>query len=140
MFGGVAASAATTGSSVLDVTDTRADLMSTEKIVDEGAVDRYDFIKNAYTQHREYLIHDGNPPESSDDLLADDPSVSDNDTGVAIVQPNDTSNDNIISNTLPTKAGDVPVINNSKTLPRAENAPVPIINNSKHFLELSAPD
>jgi len=40
--------------------------MTTEKIVDEGSVDRYDFIKNSYEQNRDYLIHDGNLPEDTD--------------------------------------------------------------------------
>ncbi|WP_394753328.1 VacJ family lipoprotein [Crenothrix sp.] len=137
LFGGVAANAATTGSTVLDVTDTRSDVMSTEKIVDEGAVDRYDFIKNAYQQHREYLIHDGNPPEDSDDLLSEDPSTSPSgiDQNTAAAQIGNSGN-GILTNI----GGSVPVINNSKTLEPVENGPVPIIDNSKHFLELSAPD
>jgi phospholipid-binding lipoprotein MlaA len=140
IFGGTAANAATTGSTVLDVTDTRADLMSTEKIVDEASVDRYDFMKNAYLQHREYLIHDGNPPEEGDDLLLDDTNSSGTassgtESGIATIQAPGTSN-----GTINNSPGAAPVINNSNALPPPENAPVPIINNSKHFLELSAPD
>ena len=30
--------------------------------MDEASVDRYEFIRNAYFQQRNYLIHDGNPP------------------------------------------------------------------------------
>jgi phospholipid-binding lipoprotein MlaA len=71
VFGGAAANAATAGSRALDVTDRRANLMTTEKIVDEGAVDRYDFIKNSYEQNRDYLIHDGNPPDENDPDLID---------------------------------------------------------------------
>ncbi|SJM89849.1 VacJ family lipoprotein [Crenothrix polyspora] len=138
MFGGVAASAATTGTTVLDVTDTRSDLMSTEKIVDEGAIDRYDFIKNAYTQHREYLIHDGSPPTADgDDLLADQPDTNSTDTGIASTQTLDPSNS---SGGLGYSSDGIPVIDNSKKLPPIINAPVPIIDNSKRFLELSAPD
>ncbi|MGZ8152669.1 MAG: MlaA family lipoprotein [Methylovulum sp.] len=66
IFGGTAVNAATAGSRVIDVTDTRADLLTTEKIVDEASVDRYDFIKNAYKQRRQYLINDGNSPEEED--------------------------------------------------------------------------
>ena len=40
--------------------------MATEKIVDEGSIDRYDFLKNSYKQNREYYIHDGNPLEFTD--------------------------------------------------------------------------
>ncbi len=79
IFGGAAATAATAGARVLDVTNKRAQLMTTEKIIDEGAVDRYDFIKNSYEQNRDYLIHDGNPPEENDpDLLDENSEGSDN--------------------------------------------------------------
>lgn len=46
--------------------DVRADQLSATKIVDEAAVDRYEFIRNAYFQQRNYLIHDGNPPLEED--------------------------------------------------------------------------
>jgi len=50
------------GTGTLRMIDTRADLLSATKIVDEASVDRYEFIRNAYFQQRNYLIHDGNPP------------------------------------------------------------------------------
>jgi phospholipid-binding lipoprotein MlaA len=74
VFGGAAVNAATAGGRALNVTDTRANLMSTEKIVEEGSVDRYDFIKNSYEQNREYVVHDGNPPEDNDPDLLDESS------------------------------------------------------------------
>ncbi|MEY3759911.1 MAG: hypothetical protein RIR39_1402 [Pseudomonadota bacterium] len=76
IFGGAAATAATAGSKVLDVTDKRAHLMTTEKIVNEGSIDRYDFIKNSYEQNRDYLIHDGNLPDDTDPDLNDESSES----------------------------------------------------------------
>jgi phospholipid-binding lipoprotein MlaA len=121
IFGGVAGSVATGGAQVLDVTDTRAGLMSTEKIVNEGAVNRYDFIKNAYEQHREYLIHDGNPPSNDIDLEEDDRSSK---TTTPTSNSNATKKSNASSVT--------PTNNNSGS--------APVINNSKHLLELSAPD
>ncbi|PKM11484.1 MAG: ABC transporter [Gammaproteobacteria bacterium HGW-Gammaproteobacteria-3] len=71
LFFGTAASFASTASDVVDVTDTRAGLMSTEKIVDEAAIDRYEFIKESYQQHVEYLINDGVVPEQDDSLDLD---------------------------------------------------------------------
>ncbi|MGZ5008390.1 MAG: MlaA family lipoprotein [Methylobacter sp.] len=69
IFGGFAGSAVTAGTSALDVTDYRAGVMSSEKVVNEATNgDRYDFIKNTYLQHRNYLIHDGNPPDENDPL------------------------------------------------------------------------
>ena len=72
LFGGVAANAASAAASVVDAADTRSDLMSSEKIVDEASIDRYDFLKNAYLQRREFLVFDGNPPDENGDPLADD--------------------------------------------------------------------
>jgi phospholipid-binding lipoprotein MlaA len=53
-------------SGVLNVTDKRSDLLSTSKIADQAATDRYQFIRNGYLQERNYLIHDGNPPVDED--------------------------------------------------------------------------
>ncbi len=43
--------------------DTRASLLKAEKILDEAALDRYTFIREAYLQRRLNLVYDGNPPE-----------------------------------------------------------------------------
>lgn len=50
------------GTGGLRTLDTRADLLSATRIVDQASIDRYEFIRNAYFQQRNYLIHDGNPP------------------------------------------------------------------------------
>ncbi len=70
------------GSGTLKTLDMRADLLSASKIVDEASVDRYEFIRNAYFQQRNYLIHDGNPPvdeEMEEELelegLQDNPAI-----------------------------------------------------------------
>lgn len=57
------------GMYVLNAIDKRADNLATEKVVSEAAsVDRYEFIKNAYLQRRNYLINDGNVPEGDLDV------------------------------------------------------------------------
>lgn len=71
LFAGAAVSAASTLGDVINVTDQRAGLMTTEKIVDEAAINRYDFIKESYQQHRKYLINDGNIPEEDDSFDLD---------------------------------------------------------------------
>jgi len=43
----------------------RAQLLSTDKIIDEAALDRYAYIRDAYLQHRRSLIYDGNPPRDN---------------------------------------------------------------------------
>lgn len=47
---------------VLKGIDLRADNISTKNIIDEAALDPYDFVRSGYMQRREYLIYDGNPP------------------------------------------------------------------------------
>ena len=58
------------GMYVLNAIDKRADNLATEKVVSEAAsVDRYEFIKNAYLQRRNFLVNDGNLPEGDGDPL-----------------------------------------------------------------------
>jgi phospholipid-binding lipoprotein MlaA len=48
-------------------TDMRARWLEKEKSVEEAALDKYEFIREAYLQRRRNLVHDGIPPESPDD-------------------------------------------------------------------------
>ncbi len=48
-------------------TDARAGLLKNEKTVEEAALDKYEFIREAYLQRRRNLVHDGNPPKHEDD-------------------------------------------------------------------------
>ncbi len=71
--------------------DKRARASSSLKIVDEAALDRYIFIRDAYLQHRNYLIYDGHPPpqkfedEGSEEVPAQTPKSKD-DEGEAPAQ------------------------------------------------------
>lgn len=47
--------------------DLRAQALEASKVVDQAAIDRYTFIRRAYLQRREYLVHDGEPPKREDD-------------------------------------------------------------------------
>jgi phospholipid-binding lipoprotein MlaA len=49
------------------VVDTRASLLPAEKVVEEAAFDKYDYIRDAYFQMRRSAVHDGNPPPDDDD-------------------------------------------------------------------------
>lgn len=151
-IGGVAANAATAGARVLDVTDTRAGLMSTEKIVNEGAIDRYDFIKNAYEQHREYLVHDGNPP--SDDVDIDDTDSSSTQksgsgsTNSSVQKPAPVSAPAGMTNTFNNsslKTTPMPATPNTAVKPipaptTNQTGSTPAVNAPKHSLQLSAPE
>jgi phospholipid-binding lipoprotein MlaA len=49
------------------VIDTRAELLKAEKVLDEAvALDEYSYVRDAYLQHRQHLVYDGNPPETFD--------------------------------------------------------------------------
>jgi phospholipid-binding lipoprotein MlaA len=123
VFGGAAFNAATAGGRVLYVTDKRANLMSTEKVIDEGSVDRYDFIKNSYEQNRNYLIHDGNPPDENDPDLLDESSDASDNTG----KKTETA-----TSTPANKSANSMNEADRTESPAAEKKPA-------HFLELSAP-
>lgn len=46
--------------------DLRASLLPADKVIDEAALDKYSYIRDAYLQRRRALVYDGNPPR--DDL------------------------------------------------------------------------
>lgn len=46
----------------LRVIDRRADLLAAGDILEGAALDPYVFIRDAFLQRRQYLVHDGNPP------------------------------------------------------------------------------
>ncbi len=56
---GGASSAISSGTFALKALDARADYLGAEKVVNEAAEDRYEFLKNSYFQQRDYLTHDG---------------------------------------------------------------------------------
>lgn len=107
---GAASAAINGGARSVNIVDTRADIMPTEKVIDEASVDRYSFIKNAYQQRREYLLHDGNVPEEDELQLEEDSAA-------------------------PTKA----TTSAAPAAPRSSTGPAPVNDNSKHFLDISAP-
>jgi ABC-type transporter lipoprotein component MlaA len=47
---------------VLRAVNDRANLLPADKVVDEAALDKYSYMRDAYLQRRRNLIHDGNPP------------------------------------------------------------------------------
>ncbi|WP_020565872.1 MlaA family lipoprotein [Methylosarcina fibrata] len=128
VFGGAAVNAATAGSKVLEVTDTRSDVLSSEKVLDEAAVDRYEFIKNAYMQQRQYLVYDGDPPEEDVDEL----SLEEDGTGESSAAGPQTR---VVEGGIPVTQGGYELGDQNPN-----NAPAPVINNSRHLLELSAPE
>jgi phospholipid-binding lipoprotein MlaA len=47
---------------VLRLTNTRADLLEASRILEEAALDKYVFQRDAYLQRRQNLVYDGRPP------------------------------------------------------------------------------
>lgn len=53
----------------------RADLLDASALVDQAALDRYAFIRDAYLQRRLSLVHDGKPPPPKDEDEDDPPAA-----------------------------------------------------------------
>jgi phospholipid-binding lipoprotein MlaA len=50
---------------VLHAVDQRAELLGASNLIEAAALDRYEFVRDAYLQRRESKIHDGETPSSS---------------------------------------------------------------------------
>lgn len=51
----------------LRAVNTRANLLPADKVIEEAAIDKYSYIRDAYLQNRRSLVYDGNPPARSAD-------------------------------------------------------------------------
>ena len=54
------------GANVLRVVDIRAGLLPADKVLEEAALDKYAYVRDAYLQRRRSLIYDGRPPRQDD--------------------------------------------------------------------------
>jgi phospholipid-binding lipoprotein MlaA len=45
------------------IVNTRANLLQATRVLDEIALDKYSFVRDAYLQRRRNLVYDGNPPD-----------------------------------------------------------------------------
>ena len=52
---------------VTRVISDRAALLPAEKVIEEAALDKYSYLRDAYLQRRRSLIHDGAPPRDDDE-------------------------------------------------------------------------
>ncbi|MGR8933248.1 MAG: MlaA family lipoprotein [Gammaproteobacteria bacterium] len=76
--------AASAGLAVTDGIDTRADMLEAVDIASEAAIDRYDYFKNAYLQHREFLLYDGNVPEHNGQYELEEDFFEEDEDGSAL--------------------------------------------------------
>ena len=51
----------------LDIVRTRANLLSAESVLQQAALDKYTFIRDAWLQRRRSQVYDGRPPRDPDD-------------------------------------------------------------------------
>jgi phospholipid-binding lipoprotein MlaA len=51
----------------LDIVRSRADLLKAEKVLDEAALDKYTFTRDAWMQRRRNQVFDGRPPREPED-------------------------------------------------------------------------
>ena len=58
---------------LLQVVDTRAGLLGASRVLDDIALDKYSFLRDAYLARRRNQVYDGNPPEEPDED-ADEPA------------------------------------------------------------------
>ncbi len=62
------------GTASLDLVSTRASLLGASRLIDQIALDKYTFMRDAYLQRRRSLIYDGNPPPEPEDAEPSTPS------------------------------------------------------------------
>ncbi len=51
----------------LETIDLRARLLDAGRLLEQAALDKYQFARDAYLQRRRNLVHDGNPPREADE-------------------------------------------------------------------------
>jgi phospholipid-binding lipoprotein MlaA len=58
----------------LNVVNTRANLLGATRVLDDIALDKYNFVRDAYLQRRRSLVFDGNEPPPPDPTEPDEPA------------------------------------------------------------------
>lgn len=57
----------------VQIVNTRANLLDASQMLEDAALDPYEFQRDAYLQHRNALVHDGDVPSAADQHSEDDP-------------------------------------------------------------------
>ena len=55
------------GLTALQIINARANLLGASQVLDDIALDKYTFLRDAYLQRRRSLVYDGNPPDTDGD-------------------------------------------------------------------------
>ena len=64
------------GFTLLQIINTRADLLGATRVIDAISLDKYTFIRDAYLQRRRSLVFDGDVPETPETPAAPDEAAS----------------------------------------------------------------
>ena len=72
---------------VLRATSKRADLLDASRILEEAALDKYVFQRDAYLQRRRSLVYDGNPPRAEREVPRAEATVPDAESTQSAVAP-----------------------------------------------------
>ncbi len=103
----------------------RAALLNEERILNEAAIDRYAFIRDAYLQRRKSLVYDGNPPpEKYDDEVNNVDDVDDTEPVSATLDEPITPVGNAVEITLPVTTPLPPTEN--KSPPNSTTTPLSV--------------
>jgi phospholipid-binding lipoprotein MlaA len=86
----------------LDLVQGRADLLDASNVLEEAALDRYAFVRDAYFQRRRFLVYDGDPPPLPADKQSNAAPVSDPPPIGELVEPA------VPTNSAPVLAADAP--------------------------------
>jgi phospholipid-binding lipoprotein MlaA len=63
------------GITLLSVIDTRAGLLGASRVLDDVALHKYSFLRDAYLARRRNLVYDGNPPDEEQQPDTDKPAA-----------------------------------------------------------------
>lgn len=56
------------------IVDMRAKYLDSSNLLEEAAIDKYTFVRDAYFQRRQNLVYDGNPPETKEEEEIEEPA------------------------------------------------------------------
>ncbi len=113
----------------LNLINTRANLLDSTKILEEAALDPYEFQRDAYLQRRRNLVYDGNPPPTKEDDLPEikntprtDPDEPGRPAGAALAPPRDVTTGEAVPASAPFAASPGPQTEAAQ--PAAELPPI----------------
>ena len=64
------------GLTVLQIVNTRANLLGASRVLDDIALDKYTFLRDAYLQRRRSLVYDGDAPDLPEEPAPAEPAAS----------------------------------------------------------------